>query len=123
MHIVAANSEMAPLDPVLTARASSANAEVLGRLGYADVLSSPGPARIATVQLSTGQRATVVLHERKHLIEILAPLEAGLEAGIADVLADLDIPPEAVTWTHEIIDRHALFARAESSAHAVRGDV
>ena len=122
MRIVGANPEMEPLYSVLTARASSTNAEVLlARLEYADVLSSPGPARIATVQLSTGQRATVVMHERKHLIEILAPLEAGLEAGIADILSDLDVLPEAVTWTHQIIDRNELFAKAESSAHAQLG--
>ena len=61
--------------------------------------------------MSTGQRATVVLHERKRLIEVLAPLEAGLEPGLSDLLVDLGVVPEAVTWTHDIINRDLLFSR------------
>ncbi|MEA2336759.1 MAG: hypothetical protein QOE82_766, partial [Thermoanaerobaculia bacterium] len=46
-------------------------------------LASPGPARVVTVELPSGHRASVVFHERKQLVEILAPLEAGVEAGLA----------------------------------------
>ncbi|HEX9459491.1 MAG TPA: hypothetical protein VGA84_10125 [Thermoanaerobaculia bacterium] len=74
-----------------------------------DELESPGPALVAAVELSSGQRASVVFHERKQFVEILAPLEAGVEAGLASLLIELSIPPEAVTWTHGQIDRRALF--------------
>ncbi|HXA20507.1 MAG TPA: hypothetical protein VN380_26240 [Thermoanaerobaculia bacterium] len=74
-----------------------------------DVLASPGPALVATVKLSSGQRASVVFHERKQFVEILAPLEAGVEAGLASLLIELSISPEAITWTHGRIDRRVLF--------------
>lgn len=118
MHIVAANSDTSPrLHTVLTARADSeCLAQLLPGMEYADVLSSPGPARVVSVELSTGHPASVVFHERKHFIEILAPLEAGIEAGLAELLAELEIGPGAVTWTHDRVDRHALFAGAETVA-------
>jgi len=74
-----------------------------------DELGSPGPARLVNVELSNGHRASVVFHERKQLVEILAPLEVGIEAGLAHLLIELSIPPEAVMWTHGRIDRRALF--------------
>jgi hypothetical protein len=74
-----------------------------------DELASPGPARVVTVELSSGQRALVVFHERKQFMEILAPLEPGVEAGLAGLLIELSIPSEAVTWTHSRINRRTLF--------------
>jgi hypothetical protein len=71
-------------------------------------LASPGPARVITVELSSGHKASVVFHERKQMVEILAPLEAGVEAGLAGLLNELSIAPEAVTWMHRGIDRRAL---------------
>jgi hypothetical protein len=51
-----------------------------------------------------------VFHERKQLVEILAPLEVGIEAGLAGLLFELNISPEALTWVHDRINRHALLA-------------
>jgi hypothetical protein len=83
---------------------------------HADAFASPGPAQVVTVQLSTGQRASVVFHERKQFVEVLAPLEAGIEAGLADLLIELRISPEAVTWTHDRLDRRALVERTQTPA-------
>jgi hypothetical protein len=77
-----------------------------------DDLASPGPARSATVEMSSGHRASVVFHERKQLVEILATLEVGIEAGLRRLLIDLNIRPAAVTWTHDRIDRRALLEPA-----------
>jgi hypothetical protein len=60
-----------------------------------------------------------VFHERKKFVEILAPLEDGVEAGIADVLRELNIPTTAITWTHDQIDRQALFAGVTSTRENV----
>jgi hypothetical protein len=76
-----------------------------------DEFASPGPARLVDVELSNGHRASVVFHERKQLVEILAPLEVGVEAGLAGLLFELSIPPEALTWTHARIDLRVLLAR------------
>jgi hypothetical protein len=76
------------------------------------------------IALSTGHRATVVFHERKSFVEILAPLERGLEVGLADVLVELNIGPEAITWIHDQLDKDAIFARATAgSKRALSGGV
>lgn len=98
------------LETVLTLRASRDDIrELLPQMEPVGELASPGPALVATVELSSGQRASVVFHERKQFVEILAPLEEGVEAGLAGLLVELSIPPEAVTWTHSRIDRQVLF--------------
>jgi hypothetical protein len=57
-----------------------------------------------------------VFHERKQVVEVLAPLEAGVEVGLAGLLIELGISPEAATWTHDRLDQRALF---EASVTAV----
>jgi hypothetical protein len=59
--------------------------------------------------LSNGHRVSVVFHERKQFVEILAPLEVGIEADLARLLIELSMSPQAVTWTHARIDQRALF--------------
>ena|SRR5258707_11257800 len=114
MPIVAAKPDTTSrTETVLTLRASRDDIrELWPQMEPVDVLASPGPALVATVKLSSGQRASVVFHERKQFLEILAPLEAGVEAGLAGLLIELSIPPEAITWTHDRIDRRALFEAA-----------
>jgi hypothetical protein len=111
MPIVAAKPDTTPsLETVLTLRASRDDIrELWPRMEPVDELASPGPARVVTVELSSGQRALVVFHERKQFMEILAPLEPGVEAGLAGLLIELSIPSEAVTWTHSRINRRTLF--------------
>lgn len=113
MHIAAAKVESsARLDSALTATASSDQiSSALGRMSDVDALASPGPARVAKVRLSGGHAAAVVFHERKNFVEILAPLEAGVEDGIAEVLVELHIPAESITWISDRIDRQHLCAR------------
>jgi len=82
--------------------------ELWPRMEPVDELASPGPARVVTVELSSGHRASLVFHERKQFVEILAPLEAGVEVGLAGLLIELGISPETVTWTHDRIDQRAL---------------
>jgi hypothetical protein len=67
------------------------------------------------MELSNGHRASVVFHERKELVEILArPLEAEVEAGLGGLLIELGFAPEAITWIHSRIDRQALFEASRS---------
>src|SRR5216684_2632109 len=100
------------LETVLIGRASRDDLRQLWpRMEHANELASPGPARVVNVELSSGHKASVVFHERKEFVEMLAPLETGVEAGLADLLIELGIPPEAVTWTHDGIQRKALFER------------
>src|SRR3954453_14635126 len=109
MPIAAATPDTTPrLETVLTLRASRDDMHDLWpRMESAGELASPGPARVITVELSSGHRASVVFHERKQLVEILAPLEAGIEGGLAALLIELNIAPDAVTWMHSRIDRRA----------------
>ena len=115
MRIVAAtNDKPVRLDTVVTATASSDQlAAVLTQMWEPNALASPGPARVAMVQLSSGHTASVVFHERKNFLEILAPIENGVENGLADVLRELSIPASAITWTHKHIDRELLDARTQ----------
>ena len=121
MHIVSATRDMPKaVDTVLTAGASAEQLrEILSRMVRAEAFATPGPARVATIQLSTGHRVSLVFHERKNFVEILAPIESGIEAGLAEILAELRIPPAAITWTHERIDRQALFARLNAATATV----
>lgn len=109
--MVAAKPDTPPcLETVLTVRASRDDIRALWPLMEpVGELASPGPALVATVELSSGQKASVVFHQRGHFLEILVPLEAGVEVGLAGLLIELGIRPEAVTWTHGRIDRRALF--------------
>lgn len=117
MHIVAAAVDT-PLDTVLTANASREQLRhLLARMEPISALSAPGPARVLTVELSTGHQAALVFHERKNFIEILAPVASGMERGLAEILAELDIAPDAVTWTHERIDLQAVLARLTAIPH------
>jgi hypothetical protein len=117
MHIVAVKPDTNPrLETAVTLRASREDVrELWARMEHVDELASPGPARVVTVKLSSGQTATIVFHERKQLVEILTPLEPGVEAGLADLLVELDIAPDAVTWTHARIDRPTLFERTATA--------
>lgn len=110
MPIAAAKPDTIPqLETVLTLRASRDDIrELWPRMEPVDELESPGPARSVNVELSNGHRASVVFHERKQLVEILAPLEVGIEAALRRLLIELSIRPDAVTWTHDRIDRRAL---------------
>lgn len=119
MHIVAAAVDTpTPLESVLTANASREQLRrVLPRMQPVDDLAAPGPARVATIELSTGQRVSLVFHERKNFIEILTPTVAGIETGLADLLVELDIPVDAVTWTHDRIDLPAMLARLTAASH------
>lgn len=114
MHTAAASrSRTSPrVETVLTAQASRAQLrDVWAKMEEPDEYSSPGPARVLSVTLSSGHIASLVFHESKNSIEVLALLEPSVEAGLADLLADLTVPPEAITWTHERIDRRAIVAR------------
>src|SRR4051812_6443112 len=117
MRIVAAKRDTTPrLEPAVTLRASRDDIRDLWpNMEHVDELASPGPVRVVTVKLSSGHTASVVFHERKQLLEILTPLEPGIEAGLADLLGELDIAPDAVTWTHTRIDRPTLFERIETA--------
>lgn len=112
MPIAAAKLDTVPrLETVLTLRASRDDIHKLWpRMSPVDELASPGPAHLVNVEVSNGYRASVVFHERKDLVEILAPLEAGIETGLARLLFELNIQPEALTWTHDRINRRALLA-------------
>lgn len=110
MHTAAtaADSVTTPFETVLTARGTRAQLDGLAtEMDRPDEFSSPGPTRVFSVTLSNGKLASVVFHERKDLIEILAHLSPGFEAGIADLLATLSIAPEAITWMHTGIELHA----------------
>jgi hypothetical protein len=111
MPIAAAKHDTIPcLETVLTLRASRDDVrELWPRMEPVDELASPGPARLINIELSNGHRASVVFHERKQFVEILAPLEVGIEADLAGLLIKLSMSPQAVTWTHARIDRRALF--------------
>ena len=111
MPFAAAKPDTTPrLETVLTLLASRDDIRALRpRMKPVGELASPGPALLATLELSSGQKASIVFHERKQFLEILAPLEAGVEAGLASLLVELAIRPEAVTWTHSRIDRQVLF--------------
>jgi hypothetical protein len=65
------------------------------------------------VVLSNGQRASVVFHERKDILEILATPSASVEAGLADLLAVLKISPEAILWTYANVGRPAMVGSPE----------
>lgn len=119
MHIVAAAVDTpTPLESVLTANASREQLRhVLPRMQPVDPFAAPGPARVATIELSTGQRVSLVFHERKSFIEILAPTVVRIEAGLADLLGELDISADAVTWTHERVDLPAVLARLTAASH------
>ncbi|HSY50369.1 MAG TPA: hypothetical protein VLC46_16270 [Thermoanaerobaculia bacterium] len=110
MPIAAAKPETIPrIETVLTLRASRDDIrELWPRMEPVDDLASPGPARLVNVELSNGHKASVVFHERKQLVEILAPLEVGIEAGLARLLIELSIAPDAITWAHGRINRQAL---------------
>jgi hypothetical protein len=82
----------------------------------AEELASPGPARTVEVQLSSGHRAVIVFHERYEFVELVAPIEPGVEAGLADLLAEIGVEPEAITWTHEHLDRGAISTLHSSTA-------
>lgn len=112
MHIVsAANDVNRDRTSVLTADVSSDPLSLLASgVERPAALSAPGPARVVTVTLSSGHPATIVHHERKHFIEIVATPEAGCEAGLGELLSQLAISPQSVTWVHEKLDRQALFA-------------
>ena len=119
MPIAAAKPDTTPrLETILTLRASRDDIRDLWpRMEAAGELASAGPARVTTVELSTGHSASVVFHERKDLVEILArPLEAGVEAGLADLLIELGFALDAITWVHSRIDRRALFEASQSPA-------
>lgn len=121
MHIVAATSESNTHASLLTADASLEQvSQLLPRMSPVPGLSAPGPASVATVELTTGHRATVVFHERKSFVEILAPLQRGLERGLADLLAELNVRPEAITWIHDNLDKEVVFASlsAGSAPHS-----
>ena len=110
MHTAATASDniTTPFETVLTARGTRAQLNGLGtEMERPDEFSSPGPTRVFSVKLSNGRPAAVVFHERKDLIEILAPLGPGIEAGIADLLSTLSIAPDTITWMHAGIELHA----------------
>lgn len=86
----------------------------------ADVLASPGPARTTEVQLSSGHEASLVFHDRLDLLEILAPLDTGIEVGLADLLGQLHVVPDAITWTHDGIDRAAIVALQTPNLRIIR---
>jgi hypothetical protein len=116
MPIAAAKLDTIPrLETVLTFRASRDEiGKLWPRMSPVDEFASPGPARVVSVELSNGPTASVVFHERKQLVEILAaPLEVGIEAGLAGLLFELSISPEALTWTHARIDLQVLLARVK----------
>jgi hypothetical protein len=117
MHTAATASpdSSARIETVLTARASRAQLDDRwAQMQQPDELSSPGPTRVISGPLSNGETATVVFHERQNSIEILAPMTANIEAALADLLVDLAVAPEAITWTHARIDRPAIIALSRS---------
>ncbi len=116
MHTAAAtdNAPSQTVETVLTARATLAQLRsVWAEMGEVDALSSPGPTRVMDVTLSNGQRASVVFHERKDIIEILATPKASIESGLADLLAVLKIGPEAILWTHADVGRPVMAGSPE----------
>lgn len=116
MHTAAAtdNIPSRTFETVLTARATHAQLQnIWAEMGEVDALSSPGPTRAVDVTLSNGQRISLVFHERKDIIEILAAPSASVEAGLADLLAVLKISPEAILWTHAKIGRPAMVGSPE----------
>lgn len=119
MHIVAATRDtQSLLHSVLTANTSADQIRpVLTRMEPVGSLSAPGPARVATVELPSGRRVSLVFHERKDFIEILMPVTTGVESELADLLVELDIPADAVTWVHEELDQHAVLARLAAASH------
>jgi hypothetical protein len=119
MHIVAAAADVPmALESVLTAKASGEQMKhVFARMEPAGGLSAAGPVRTATIVFSTGDRGTLVFHERKNFIEILAPIVTGLEIALAEILGELDITADAVTWTHERLDLQAVLSRLAAVPH------
>src|SRR5207253_11422710 len=97
MPIVAARFEKpAQLNSVVTATTSGEElSAVLPEMTKPNEFAAPGPVRVAAVQLSSGHAATVVFHERKQFLEILAPIESGIEKGLADALVELRVTPSA----------------------------
>jgi hypothetical protein len=114
MHTAAATDNNQTFETVLTARATLAQLQsVWAEMSEVDALSSPGPTRAMSVTLSNGQRASVVFHERKDIIEILATPNGSVETGLADLLAVLKISPEAILWTHANVGRRVLVGSPE----------
>lgn len=98
------DSDSPQLDTVLTARATAAHfREMWPEMEQPDDLAAPGPVRVVRVQLSSGHTAAVAFHERRDFLEMLAPVATGIEVGLADVLIDLAIAPDAITWVHAAI--------------------
>lgn len=119
MHIVAAAADLpVALESVLTANASGEQMKrVLTRMEPVGSLSAAGPVRAATIVFSTGDRGTLVFHERKSFIEILAPTAIAIEAALAEILVELDIPADAVTWTHDSVNLQSVLARLTVAPH------
>jgi hypothetical protein len=113
MHIAATaiDDSASPLETVLTASASRAQfRDLWTRTEQPDEYSSPGPVRTIALESSNGHSLTVVFHERKNSIEVLAAPHDGIESDLAELLHDLTVAPEAITWTHASVDRTSLFA-------------
>jgi len=123
MPIAAAKRDIPHLETVLTLRASRDDIrELWPRMEPVDELASPGPARLINVALSNGHRASVVFHERKQFVEILAPFEVGIEADLARLLIELSMSPQAVTWTHARIDQRALLGATRLGGRSREAD-
>lgn len=122
-----ASAELPQLETVLTARVTPAKLRTIWpEMEQADELASPGPTGVAHLQLSSGHEAVVVVHDRADFVEILAPIAAGVEVGLADLLVEIAVEPDAIIWTHDEIDRHAvaaLYRSATSSDATVRNVV
>ena len=100
-----------PLETVLTATASRAQLRDLWtRMEQQDEYASPGPARAITLESSNGHNLTLIFHDRKNSIEVMAAPHHGIESDLAELLHNLTVAPEAITWTHACVDRTSLLA-------------
>lgn len=110
------DSGVVRLESVLTARAAGAQfGQLTPATEQVDELSSPGPTTLFHVQLSSGHSVLVVFHETHDFIEVLARIEPGIEPGLADLLTELGLTPDAITWTADRIDRRAVMTRAQTA--------
>jgi len=66
-----------------------------------DQYETPGPAKMAVLELDAGSTVVVVYHETKDLIEILAPLDHTLEDALAEIINVLRIPRTSIEWLRE----------------------
>jgi RNA polymerase sigma factor (sigma-70 family) len=113
----------APLESVLTAVMPPFVVENLSHaLRDVDQFNSPGPAKMAALELEAGPTVAVVYHETKNLLEILAPLGESLEQSVAEVLTVLRIPRTSIEWVRKGLVIHHLYTEERAALDRIGVD-